>query len=157
MHDSADPADRDALADLWVASWRAIMPAIDFPARRPWLLERLDALEATGSRTICTRDANGRPLGFATFDPVTGWLDQIVVAPAAFGTGIGAALLAVVKAQCPSGVSLDVNTDNPRAIGFYRREGFRRVGSGVNALSGLSTVAMRWDPAGAIDASEPAL
>jgi putative acetyltransferase len=148
MHESVAPADRDALADLWVASWRAVMPTIDFPARRPWLLARLDTLEATGSQTICARDPDGRPLGFATFDPVTGWLDQIVVAPGVFGTGIGAALLARVKAQCPGGISLDVNQDNPRALRFYEREGFRRIGTGVNTLSGLGTVAMRWDPAG---------
>ena len=140
---ASDPsrADLEAIADLWVASWAEIMPHIDFVARRDWLLARL----AVWPVTIFLKD-DGALLGFATFDPASGCLDQIAVASTAFGTGVGLRLLQAVKAACPKGVHLDVNTDNHRAISFYRREGFIETGEGTNPNSGLKTISMNWNP-----------
>ena len=42
------------------------------------------------------------------------------------------------------GSALDVNQANARAVRFYEREGFRKVGEGVNPVSGLETLAMEW-------------
>ena len=136
--------DWPALAALWVAAWRATLPAIDFAARRPWLEQHLAQLRARGVRVLCAVDADDRPLGFATLDPQSGEMDQLAVAPAAFGGGVAAALLMAVKAAAPGRVLLSVNQDNPRAVGFYLREGFRVVGDGVNPGSGLAISHMRW-------------
>jgi len=138
----ATAADHEAMADLWVASWSAIMPALDFTARRVWLMSRFD----TNPHIILAKDATGRVLGFALYDGVSGWLDQIVVAIDCFGTGVARHLLEYVKTACPEGVHLDVNIDNHRAVAFYLREGFLKTRDGTNASSGLPTMTMRWTP-----------
>jgi len=135
--------DLDRLADLWVASWRAVMPGIDFSARRDWFLAYLSDLEAQGATTICALAAD-RPLGFVLLDVPRGILEQIAVKPELFGTGIGALLLDEAKRLCPKGLSLEVNADNPRALRFYEKAGFERQGASVNPASGLETWRMRW-------------
>ena len=63
-------------------------------------------------------------VGFVTVDPATLYLDQIVVAPEAWGCGVAAALIAEAKRISPHGLDLHVNTDNARAIRFYEKHGF---------------------------------
>src|SRR6516162_1426905 len=79
-------ADFPGLAALWCASWREAIPGIDFETRRAWLRQHLAVLHQAGSVTICAFAAESL-IGFATFDPATGYLDQLAVAPAAKGTG----------------------------------------------------------------------
>jgi putative acetyltransferase len=135
--------DLDPLADLWVASWRAVMPEIDFKARRAWFLAYLKDLEAQGTKTICAFGAE-RLLGFILLDATRGVLEQIAVAPELFGTGLGALLLEEAKRLCPLGLRLEVNADNPRAVRFYEKAGFAVQETGVNPISGRKTWRMRW-------------
>ena len=51
------------------------------------------------------------------------WLDDLYVDPAAQGTGVGSALLDLVKAQRPAGFCLWVFESNEPARGFYRARG----------------------------------
>ena len=61
-------------------------------------------------------------IGFVTVDPAARYLDQLVVAPEFWGTGVGTALIARGQSgMSPAGLDLDVNTDNARAIGFYAK------------------------------------
>jgi GNAT superfamily N-acetyltransferase len=60
-------------------------------------------------------------LGYARFDEV--WLDDLYVAPAAQGAGVGSALLDVVKAQRRAGFCLWVFESNTPARAFYARHG----------------------------------
>ena len=85
-------------------------------------------------------------IGFVTVDPRTLYLDQLVVAPQRWGSGVGAALIAEAKRLSPAGLDLDVNTDNARAIRFYGREGFVVGGAGVNPISGKPVHRMTWRP-----------
>ncbi len=85
-------------------------------------------------------------VGFVTVDSATFYLDQIVVAPERWGSGIGAALLAEARRLSPAGLDLDVNTDNARAIGFYNKQGFVTSGTGVNPISGRPVLRMSWRP-----------
>lgn len=137
--------DRDwpAMLDLWVASWRATYPEIDFDARRDWLLKHVCALEGAGAVTLCLF-ADNAIAGFVVINPQTGWLDQICVGPAHFGNGLGDALLAAARAAAPNQIRLDVNADNDRAIRFYERLGFEQTGRGANTLSGRETIVMEW-------------
>ena len=64
-------------------------------------------------------EAKSEMIGFVTIDPRTLYLDQIVVAPECWGTGLGSALIAEAKRVSPGGVDLNVNSDNARAIAFY--------------------------------------
>jgi len=136
-------SDLPFLAELWVASWQEAMPGIDFGQRRQWFLNRLKALEAAGSITICAIDRSGTILGFFSIDPSTAYLDQLAVAPRAKGRGVARFLLSEAGKVAPQGIILDVNEDNARALAFYERQGFVRIGEGVNPLSGLKTLRLR--------------
>lgn len=135
--------DRPALLDLWVAAWRAAMPAIDFEARRPWIAGHLDDLAAAGARVVVA-ERDGAPAGFVTIDAARGRIDQLAVGPAHQGGGVADGLMACAKALAPAGLALDVNADNPRALRFYARHGFTRVSAGTNPRSGLPTLLLRW-------------
>ncbi len=126
------------LADLWVASWQEAMPAIDFAQRWAWISTVL----ADPASTTLVVERDGTALGFVVVEGTL--LHQLVVASAAKGSGAATALVAAVKARAPGGLALEVNQDNPRAVRFYVREGFRSTGEGRNAGSGLATWHMRW-------------
>ena len=57
---------------------------------------------------------------------------------------VGRELLNAAKRASPGKIRLDVNADNFRALRFYKREGFARVGAGVNKLSGRETAVLEW-------------
>lgn len=136
--------DWPSILDVWVASWRATYPEIDFDARRDWLVRHICELEDVGAVTLCLFDAEPTLAGFVVINPADGWLDQICVAPDRFGAGLGASLLSAARNVSPSVIRLDVNADNLRAIRFYERDGFSRVGRGANTLSGRETIMMEW-------------
>lgn len=138
--------DWRSILDVWVASWRATYPEIDFEARRDWLMRHVRDLEAVGGVTLCLFDAASTLAGFVVINPADGWLDQICVAPDRFGAGLGASLLSAARNISPNVIRLDVNADNLRAIRFYERDGFSRVGRGANTLSGRETIMMEWRP-----------
>ena len=144
-----DDAHLSEVADLWVASWAKTLPAIDFEARRGWLLDHLEAARAKGVAVRVAVVATGDIAGFVMIDAATGYLDQIAVRPDLWGAGIAEALIDEARRLSPETVVLDVNADNPRAVAFYRRLGFREIGRGVNPRSGLATLKLEWraDPA----------
>ncbi len=140
-----DPRDEDASVALWLRTWEATYPHIDFAARLDWWRARWRN-ELVPVAEIVVAEAAGDVIGFVTVDPRTLYLDQIVVAPKSWSTGVGAALIAQAKQISPAGLDLDVNTDNARAIRFYDRRGFSIAGAGVNAISGKPVHRMSWRP-----------
>ncbi len=134
------------VADLWVASWAKTMPSIDFEARREWFCTHLDEALRKKARIRVAVAATGDIVGFVLIDPATGWLDQIAVRPDWWGRGAAEALLEAAREISPRLIRLDVNADNPRAVAFYRRQGFREVGRGTNPRSGLPTIELEWRP-----------
>ena len=140
-----DDADWPALRRLWIESWTATRPEIDFSARAPWLAELFQGSGADGAQIVVAEDEHGL-LGFVMFNRAKKWLEQIAVSPRALGSGAAQALMGEAKSACPDGFGLDVNADNERALAFYRGEGFLRTGEGKNPLSGLPIVALRWPP-----------
>jgi putative acetyltransferase len=138
------PEDFAPLVDVWVASWQATMPQIDFEARRHWFGQHLLATEGDGGLAICAFDTEDRLAGFVLLIVQRAYLEQIAVHPRHFGCGASRRLLDAAKALCPNELRLDVNADNPRALRFYEREGFCRVAAGSNPRSGLPTFALRW-------------
>lgn len=137
------PEDLDAALDLWVASWQAAYPAIDFAARRHWMAERLAEQRREGAACLVAL-AEGRIVGLLLLNPRTGYLDQIAVAPERQGGGVADLLMTEAKRLCPAGLALHVNQDNARAIRFYRRHGLHVVEEDVNPRSGAPTYRMRW-------------
>ena len=139
------PHDEDAAIALWLRTWQAAYPQIDFAARLDWWRQRWRA-ELVPSARIELAERAGTLIGFVTVDPRTLYLDQIVVAPECWGSGTGAKLIARAKLISPSGLDLDVNTDNARAIRFYEKCGFHISGAGQNPISGRPVHRMSWRP-----------
>lgn len=74
-----------------------------------------------GTYDVWLGEAGGQVTGYARFDRE--WLDDLYVDPDAQGTGVGSALLDLVKAQRPTGFCLWVFESNEPARGFYRHRG----------------------------------
>ncbi len=127
------------------ADWQTAYPHIDFAARLHWWRERWRN-ELVPSADIAVAESDGVIVGFVTVDPHTRYLDQIVVAPQRWGTGVGALLIAEAKRLSPAGLDLDVNTDNARAVRFYHKQGFAIKGAGANPISGRPVHRMSWRP-----------
>jgi putative acetyltransferase len=140
-----DPQDENAAIALWLRTWQAAYPRIDFASRLDWWRKRWRN-ELVPSTEIMVAEIGGTLVGFVTVDPRTFYLDQIVVAPEHWGTGVAEALIEAARRISPSGLDLDVNTDNARAIGFYEKCGFSIRGSGVNPISGKPVHRMSWRP-----------
>ena len=136
-------ADVEAVVDLWVASWNATMPDIDFSGRGSWLRERLAEHEASGIAILCAVDDVDLPLGFVTVDPGSGHIDQLAVSLGRFGSGIGTALIAAARQVSPGELLLEVNQENFRAVGFYKRHGFVVTGEGTIGINRRKTWFMR--------------
>jgi putative acetyltransferase len=114
----------DRLADLWEASVRAthdFLPDGYIERLRPLVREQyLGFVELRA-----WRDQEGYIQGFAGVHD--GKLEMLFVDPACRGQGIGKALLADVVEVL--GVrEVDVNEQNPQAVGFYLKQGFVQVG-----------------------------
>jgi putative acetyltransferase len=138
-------ADEDAAIELWRRTWAQHFPHIDFDARVPWWRERWRQELVPVARIVVAEQA-GALIGFVTVDPKTGYLDQIVVAPEHWGSGVALALLNEAKHLSPAGLDLLVNKDNFRAIRFYAKHGFAYAGEDKNPVSGKPVNRMRWRP-----------
>jgi putative acetyltransferase len=136
------PADEDAAIALWQATWQRAYPAIDFAARVPWWRERWRN-ELVPNAEIVVAEQSGELTGFVTIDR-EGYLDQLVVDPAHWGSDAARLLVDEAKRLSPRGVTLLVNKDNSRAIRFYERNGFAHAGDEVNPTSGRPVLKMMW-------------
>jgi putative acetyltransferase len=142
-----DPAmDEDAAIELWRRTWQEAYPRIDFSSRVAWWRERWRK-ELVPVAAISVAEANGAMVGFVTVDQKTGYLDQFVVAPEAWGSAVAAMLADEAKRLSPTHLDLLVNKDNARAIRFYEKHGFRYSGEDVNPTSGKPVNRMSWRPA----------
>jgi GNAT superfamily N-acetyltransferase len=116
----ATPADLPAVAEVHIAARDAAYPSMPRTLHPPH-----EAREWVSGWDLSVYDVwvaeVDSVLGYARFDQV--WLDDLYVAPAAQGTGVGTALLDVVKAQRPAGFCLWVFESNTPARSFYRSRG----------------------------------
>ncbi|SNT41290.1 Acetyltransferase, GNAT family [Tardiphaga sp. OK246] len=136
-------SDEDSSIALWLETWRQAYPSINFDARVDWWRERWRT-ELVPVAQIVVAEQNGAMVGFVTIDG-TGYLDQLVVSPAQWGSDVSRALVDETKRLSPTGVTLKVNADNIRAIKFYMRNGFVKIGDEVNT-SGRAVDLMEWKP-----------
>jgi putative acetyltransferase len=136
--------DEDAAIVLWLETWQKAYPDIDFAARLAWWRKRWRT-ELVPNANIMVAEQAGALAGFVTIDR-KGYLDQLVVGAAHWGSELGNALLDAAKRLSPDHISLLVNTDNARAIRFYERNGFVQAGGDVNPTSGRPVLRMQWKP-----------
>jgi putative acetyltransferase len=135
--------DEDATVALWLRTWKVTYPDIDFDARVTWWRGRWRD-ELLPKSTVVVAEHGGTLIGFVTIEPATGYLDQIVVAPEAWGTGVAESLLTEAKRLSPGRIDLLVNTDNDRAVRFYRKHGFEITGADVSLISRRPVHKMSW-------------
>lgn len=76
-------------------------------------------------------DRSDTPLGFMFLHD--GHLEALFIDPEHHGKGIGKAFIHNVLAAHPN-LTVDVNEQNPKALGFYQHLGFERIGR--SALDG---------------------
>jgi putative acetyltransferase len=138
-------SDESAAIELWRKTWQLTYPDVDFAALVPWWRARWHD-ELVPKAAIVVAEADGAMVGFVTVELANGYLDQIVVAQQAWGSGLAEALLAEAKRLSPAGIDLLVNTDNDRAVRFYRKRGFAVTGADVSPLSGRPLHKMSWRP-----------
>jgi putative acetyltransferase len=137
------PDDEDTAIALWQRTWQQAYPHIDFAARVAWWRERWRT-DLVPVCIITVAMVEQAMAGFVTVDPKTGYLDQLVVAPEAWGSGAARALIAAAKEQAPGGLDLHVNRDNVRAIRFYEKHGFAVSAEETNPRSGAPIYRMSW-------------
>jgi putative acetyltransferase len=140
-----DARDEDASIALWLRAWQATYPELDFAERLDWWRQRWRNELLRAAEVVIAETKDGM-IGFVTVDPRTFYLDQIVVAPEHWGSGVAAALMAEAKRVSLRGLDLDVNTDNARAIAFYGKCGFAITGASKNPISGKPVHRMSWRP-----------
>ena len=128
----ATGADAPAMADLHVDCREAnvgSMPAMvhSRATTHRWMQGRLD-----GGSVGWVAERDDALLGYLVL--TDDWLDDLFLAPGQTGQGIGAALLAIAKAERPGGFLLWVFESNLGARRFYQRHGLveleRTDGSG---------------------------
>ncbi|GAA4750951.1 GNAT family N-acetyltransferase [Gordonia alkaliphila] len=112
-----------ALVDIWRSAVRATH---DFLAESDFArIEGSLAALYFPAVTLLVAERRGTPVGFAGV--ADGNLEMLFVTDDARGTGVGTALLRATIADL--GVrAVDVNEQNPGALGFYLHHGFTQVG-----------------------------
>ncbi|WP_203580274.1 GNAT family N-acetyltransferase [Microbacterium hibisci] len=133
-----EPPDAAEIADLHVVTWQEtyshLLPADYFDAA--WVEDRhrmwTRLLEGGRDRRVRIAEEDGRVIGLALSAPSTPQGDDtpprerqlymLYVLAAAHGRGVGQALLDEVLGDEPA--VLWVAKENPRAIAFYRKNGF---------------------------------
>jgi chorismate mutase/GNAT superfamily N-acetyltransferase len=114
----ATGADAELMTAVHLAARRgaAMPPGIHTDAEvGGWLASRI------GQDEVWVAEHDGSVVGYARFTAT--WLDDLYVAPAYAGQGVGSALLDLVKAQRPDGFCLWVFEMNAPARAFYARHG----------------------------------
>ena len=114
-----------AIADLWLRSRKAAVPAIPAPVHsdddvRKWFT---DVVLPT-RETWVINDGDDITAMLVLED---GWVDQLYVAPGHTGRGLGSQLIALAKNRSPAGLDLWAFQSNRDARRFYERHGFVAV------------------------------
>lgn len=118
------PEDFARVVDVWEASVRATHDFVtedDIQFFKPLVRDGLPAV----ARLACVRGDAGEVVGFVGVSGAK--VEMLFIAPSCIGQGIGRQLL--THAITAFGAqTLDVNEQNPQAVGFYLRMGFEIVG-----------------------------
>lgn len=110
------------IADLWLRSRRASIPAIPPPVHTDEEVRSWFGQVVLPDREVWVAQAEGRTVGLLVLDD--DWVDQLYVEPGMTDQGIGTRLLEVAKRQRPRGLRLWTFQTNTGARRFYERQGF---------------------------------
>ena len=76
-------------------------------------------------RVVVAVDDDDMPVGFMGMTGSN--IDTLFVDPDHHGRGVGRSLITDARRRFPAGLTVDVNEQNTRALGFYEHLGFRRI------------------------------
>lgn len=111
------------LIDIWEKAVRAthtFLPERNIEELKPLILQHyFDAVELRGAVD------NDNLVGF--IGVVDANIEMLFVTPEVFGCGVGRSLVEYAFENL-NAEKVDVNEQNPRAIGFYEKMGFEKVG-----------------------------
>lgn len=116
--------DYARVVEVWEASVRAthaFVTEVDIEVIRPLVRDGLPNVP----HLLCVRDRDGQVAGSIGVED--GKVEMLFVDPAWRGKGIGRRLLSYAVTTLGAS-ELDVNEQNPQALGFYLRMGFEVVG-----------------------------
>ena len=137
--------DAQAVADLWLASFKATYP---FPPAHPddevgrWVRDEV----VTREETFVAVEPDGSVVGVMS---LTGdEIDQLYVRPERVDQGIGSRFVELAKERRPGGLALYTFQVNERARRFYERHGFAvdRFGTGDGNEERQPDVRYVWRP-----------
>ncbi|QRY78833.1 acetyltransferase [Pseudomonas sp. PDNC002] len=117
-------ADNPRLLDIWLGAVRAthhFLEASDIDG----LLPQVRDLYLPAVEVWVATDADDRPLGFIGLNETH--VEMLFIEPDLRGRGIGRALLDFMR-ESRDPLSVDVNEQNPQAVGFYLHYGFVQTG-----------------------------
>ena len=138
-----EPADLDAVVDLWYRSWHTALPVLRHPHPiAEW--RRRFREEISQQEAVWVAELDERLAGFLAMFEREGYVDQLYVEPELQGRGVGTALLAQARLISPGGLALHALQANTAARAFYERHGFVAGEPGTNRVNGQPNVAYRW-------------
>lgn len=120
----ATNADHPLLLDLWLRSVRATHHFLQ-PSDIDALLPQLRDVYLPAVELWVAVDEQERPLGFIGLNEKH--VEMLFIEPDLRGQGIGRALLDHAR-RSKGELSVDVNEQNPKAVGFYLHYGFVQTG-----------------------------
>ena len=137
------PDEAPNLADLWLRSRQASIPAIPPPVHsaadvRAWFAEVV-----LPTKEVWLVEEADIPVAMLVLEG--GWIDQLYVEPDQVGRGFGSRLLVLAKELRPAGLDLWTFQSNHGARRLYERHGFEAVGMTVgDNEEGAPDVLYRW-------------
>jgi GNAT superfamily N-acetyltransferase len=142
----ATAADAGAVADVWLASFKATYefpPAHSDDEVRGWIRDEI----VPSAETWVAVEPGGTIVGFMTLDEDD--IGQLYVHPDCLGLGIGSLFVELAKQRRPSGLGLYTFQVNSRARAFYEKHGFTItfLGDGEGNEERQPDVRYTWTPA----------
>ena len=140
---AANPADYDALARIWLESWHSTGLKSLFDPGLEMLRNRIPE-EVVEGWSLYAGEDDGTTVAMLALHPKNFYLDQLWVAPAHQGRGIGRMLLSFTREKFPDEIWLRCVVENESAWRWYEREGFLFEGEEIVSPSNLRMRRYRW-------------
>jgi GNAT superfamily N-acetyltransferase len=142
----AKPADAAAVADIWLASFRAALPTVRLVHTddevRDWI-----ARVVVGQYETWVAEADGAIVGFMALHD--DWIEQFYLRPDWRGRGLGRKFVALAKERSPGGLQLWCFQVNAPARRFYEGIGFTpaELTDGARNAEHEPDIRYEWRPA----------
>jgi len=143
----AETEDAQAVADLWLRSRQASIPANPAPVHDDDDVRSYFGAVVLPDMEVWVIERDGTGI-VALMALSSGWIEHLHVEPGLTGQGLGSRLLALAKERSPRGLDLWTFQSNSGARRFYERHGFGAIATtdGDNEER-APDVRYHWDPA----------